>query len=96
MHTKARIHGEIPAVIAAILLGIAVAGSARAQEGKPTQPRVGVAKAKETPPPPRKSPRLKVATQKLMRNPWEKPNPTVDVMTGHYGVSDEALPRFYW
>jgi hypothetical protein len=38
----------------------------------------------------------KIATQKLMRNPWERGSASMELDVTKYGMSNEELPYFYW
>jgi hypothetical protein len=40
--------------------------------------------------------RARVATQKLMRNPWDRATLPTELATSTSGVSNEKLPYFYW
>jgi hypothetical protein len=104
MSHKTRILDEVPdcirpikaSLVAALALGITAIGPASAQEPKVAGPRASIAKTVETRPPAKPSTRPRTATQKLMRNPWEKPDLNREAMASHYKVSNEALPYFYW
>ncbi len=104
MTNKAKFPNEVPdcirpikaSMLAALVLGITAIGSASAQERKVAEPRASVAKTGETRTPARQSTRPRVATQKLMRNPWERLDPKSEAIASHYRISNEALPYFYW
>lgn len=84
-----------PSVLAALVLGLAVIGLASAQEPKAAEPRAGVAKTQGARTSPAPS-RPKIATQKLMRDPWEKPVLKTEVQAQRSAVSNEERPYFYW
>ena len=81
--------------IAAVVIGLAGAGNASAEEQSPTATarrivatKSSVARSKS------QSERPKIATQKLMRNPWEKSQLQVALTTTD--KTDDELPYFYW
>ncbi|MBI3372427.1 MAG: hypothetical protein HY017_11830 [Betaproteobacteria bacterium] len=103
MNAKARIQKDIPvcvrligaSVLGAALIGLSGNGFAGAPECKAAETRPGVLKANQkraTQAPVRPA----IATQKLMRNPWERIPLKVEVATFRSGVSSEELPYFYW
>ena len=97
MHTRGTMRREIPYLLGAVLLAVAGIEQGYAQK-KVTEKPATVTKVALTRPPVPPSARPKIATQKLMRNPWERETPGAASMTSRSGVSDdpEALPQFYW
>ncbi|MBI3373382.1 MAG: hypothetical protein HY017_16775 [Betaproteobacteria bacterium] len=103
MNTKARIQKDIAvgvrligaSVLGAALIGLSGNGFAGAPECKAAAPRPGVSKADEKRAI-RAAARPAIATQKLMRNPWERIPLKVELATFRSGVSNEELPYFYW
>ena len=82
-------------IIVAAVIGLAGAGHASAEEQSPTAAsRRGGATKTSMARPKSRSERPKIATQKLMRNPWEKPQPQVALPTTD--KTDDGSPYMYW
>jgi|SRR6185436_10928485 len=82
-------------IVAAVMIGFAGAGNASAEEQSLTATgrRIGATKSSAARPK-STAERPKIATQKLMRNPWEKLQPQVALPTTDKTGDD--LPYFYW
>jgi hypothetical protein len=82
-------------IVTAVMIGFASAGNASAEEQSPTATdrRIGATKSSVARPKSR-SERPKIATQKLMRNPWEKPQPQGALPTTD--KTGDELPYSYW